>query len=252
MACLQKAVLCWQTLCLQVCLLLALGLQQVGIWSRNLSRTSLQLPPNQWPTCLKLTKMRWTFLSSKVAGLEVAHWCWSSLPEEGNSFFTQLGPSQPSQWLKKKACRAEVGVNNTSDLKTLIFPMRKKFLILDYSIFFSLHQPWSFFTFEILILCGDFFSIQRFLEGNLFLTKQHLHHLHLPKLEKLPRQTCRRKEGQGVLLEGAGCGVCLEARDRPCEKLEVKARLTWAKARLTQTNTRVRILCQKRCTGCTL
>ena len=156
MACLQKAVLCWQTLCLQVCLLLALGLQQVGIWSRNLSRTSLQLPPNQWPTCLKLTKMRWTFLSSKVAGLEVAHWYWSSLPEEGNSFFfTQLGPSQPSQWLKKKARRAEVGVNNTSDLKTLFFSIRKK-IILDYS-FFSLHQPWSFFTFEILILCGDFF-----------------------------------------------------------------------------------------------
>ena len=96
-----EAVLCWQTLCLQVCLLLALGLQQVGIWSRNLARTCLQLPPNQWPTCLKLTKMRWTFLSSKVAALEVAHWCWSSLPEEGNSFFTQLGPSQPSQWLKK-------------------------------------------------------------------------------------------------------------------------------------------------------
>ena len=174
MACLQKAVLCWQTLCLQVCLLLALGLQQVGIWSRNLSRTCLQLPPNQWPTCLKLTKMRWTFLSSKVAALEVAHWCWSSLPEEGNSFFTQLGPSQPSQWLKKKACRAEVGVNNTSDLKTLFFFHEEKNLILDYSIFFSLHQPWSFFTFEILILCGDFFSIQRFLERNLFLTKQHL------------------------------------------------------------------------------
>ena len=64
---------------------------------------------------------------------------------------------------KNKACREEVGVNNTSDLKTLFFSMRKKFLILDYSIFFSLHQPWSFFTFEILILCGDFFFHTGFL-----------------------------------------------------------------------------------------
>ena len=55
-----------------------------------------------------------------------------------------------------------------------VFFHEEKILILDYSIFFSLHQPWSFFTFEILILCGDFFSIQRFLERNLFLTKQHL------------------------------------------------------------------------------
>ena len=40
-------------------------------------------------------------MSSKVAGLELAHWCWSSLPEEGNSFFTKLGPSQLSLWSKK-------------------------------------------------------------------------------------------------------------------------------------------------------
>ena len=170
-ACLQKAVLCWQT---HAC-------KCVFCWHRGSSRLAYGQERFQDLS---------TVASQSVANWALrllawhAHWCWSSLPEEGNGF---LSPSLDLQLshCQKKSCRVEVGWTISQIWKNcLIFPWRKKSTIFHIwffqFIFYHCTKMWWFFTFEILIHCGVFFSIQRCLEGNLFLTKQQIDSNDLP------------------------------------------------------------------------